>query len=515
MSRTKNAFTNASYISLFYIANIIISLFTRKLVIKYIGIEFAGLNGTLSNIIGFLSLAELGISSSVIYRLYAPLNDRDDQTVSRIISVLVFYYRKVGLLIAGGAVGVGLFFPYMFKSSHLSPAIIYLTFGVSVFTSAAGYLLNAKQLIFFADQKSYQQLAISNSVTIGKSLIQIVVLSQLKNGVYEYLLLELGATIVISVLINARINTQYPWLNSTYKDGGRERRNLRYIRKDAIQIFSHQFASFVLTQTDQLFILAFTTLKTVGIYSNYLMLIQRISGLTIQALNGSTASVGNLISSGDAKRINQVYWELTVLRVWIGASIIFPLACLTNFFIQLWLGKELIMPGPIYTFMLVNTFILLTRQTNDSFLTCYGLFSDIKAPWIEAALNVIFSVYLGRKYGIWGIVAGTTISLIPIIVIWKPYFLFTKGFGISPSLYFFRFSKLVLLSATAGALLYIPVKHLMLMLTPNWINFIYLSSASFFSYALLLFLFLFLSDNAARSLLLRNRTMFTSFKFKL
>ena len=243
MSRTKKSFTNASYISIFYIVNIILSLFTRKLVIKHIGIEFAGLNGTLNNIIGFLSLAELGISSSVIYRLYAPLNDRDHQTVSKIISVLVFYYRKVGMLIVVGAVGVGVFFPYMFKSSHLSPVIIYLTFGISVFTSAAGYLLNAKQLIFFADQKSYQQLAISNSITIGKSLLQVVVLSQLKNGVFFYLLLELAATIVISILINAKINAQYPWLGSTYKKGQRERYNLKYIRKDAIQIFSHQFAS--------------------------------------------------------------------------------------------------------------------------------------------------------------------------------------------------------------------------------------------------------------------------------
>ena len=61
----------------------------------------------------------------------------------------------------------------------------------------------------------------------------------------------------------------------------------------------------------------------------------------------------------------------------------------------------------------------------------YGLFSDVWAPWIEAFINLTVSLIGAYYFGLHGIVFGTFISLLIIVVCWKPYFLFKKGFNLS------------------------------------------------------------------------------------
>lgn len=56
-----------------------------------------------------------------------------------------------------------------------------------------------------------------------------------------------------------------------------------------------------------------------------------------------------------------------------------------------------------------------------------GLYKDIWAPIAEAVLNLGCSILLGSIYGLNGVLLGAIISLIIIILIWKPYFLFRWG----------------------------------------------------------------------------------------
>lgn len=64
---------NAKVGFVFSILTIILSFFSRKIFLEVLGDEFMGLGGTISEILGFLSLAELGISTAVSYNLYKPL----------------------------------------------------------------------------------------------------------------------------------------------------------------------------------------------------------------------------------------------------------------------------------------------------------------------------------------------------------------------------------------------------------------------------------------------------------
>ena len=50
-------------------------------------------------------------------------------------------------------------------------------------------------------------------------------------------------------------------------------------------------------------------------------------------------------------------------------------------------------------------------------------------------INVSITIIGGLKWGIIGILLGKIVSLVAIVVLWKPYYLFTSGFKESVTIY--------------------------------------------------------------------------------
>ena len=64
-----------------------------------------------------------------------------------------------------------------------------------------------------------------------------------------------------------------------------------------------------------------------------------------------------------------------------------------------------------------------------------GIFSDVWAAWTELIVNIGVTLCLAPFYGIIGILLGKIISMLFLIVIWKPFFLFKRGFKESITIY--------------------------------------------------------------------------------
>ena len=76
----------------------------------------------------------------------------------------------------------------------------------------------------------------------------------------------------------------------------------------------------------------------------------------------------------------------------------------------------------------INIFISYTRGGVMQFLFGYGLFSDVWAPISEIVINLSIAIICGSMWGLPGVLLGGITSQILIVGIWKPYFLFTRGF---------------------------------------------------------------------------------------
>lgn len=88
----------------------------------------------------------------------------------------------------------------------------------------------------------------------------------------------------------------------------------------------------------------------------------------------------------------------------------------------------------------------MTRGATDQFLYGYGLFYDTWAPVAESVIFIVVAIIGGHIWGLSGVLLGGIVSSALIIGIWKPYFLFSKGFELSVWHYWRRILYYIILT---------------------------------------------------------------------
>ena len=432
--RLHKSLLNAKVNLLFYFLSLFFSFYSRKIFLDCLGADFIGLTGTLGNILGYLNLAELGIGSAISFFLYKPLQSGDQNKIEEIISVFGYLYRRIGQVILLGGIIVSLFFPLIFGHTTLGLSIVYFSFFSFLGSSLIGYFINYRQILLSADQKNYLVSIYFQSAGLVKTALQIFLAYTYKN-LFIWVAIEFLFGIFACVILNWKINQEYPWLHANVKDGKMLIKKYPEILINTKRIFIHKIKDFILTKSDEIFIFAFVSLKMVAYYGNYIMITTKITLLFTSALDGVSAGVGNLVAEGDKKNMMKVFWELMVIRHFIAGLLCFSIYYLIEPFIVLWLGEEYILDHTILILLLVYLYMVNSRGVVDMYNHSHGLYADTWSAWVELALNVGITVGMGYYYGIIGILLGKIVSVLVIVVFWKPYYLFTSGFKIPVGVY--------------------------------------------------------------------------------
>lgn len=428
-SRIRKSLLNARVNLVFYILALLLSFFSRKMFLNYLGADFMGMTNTLYDLLEFLNLAELGIGSAIGYVLYKPLFDRNEPEIIKIISVLGYIYRRIGLIILCTGCVLSLFLPVIFPNNVFDLKVIFFTFYSYLASSLITYFANYKMTLLAADQKNYVTTAYFQTAMLAKTLLQMGIIYYTTNY-YLWIFIELLSNIIRSIILNWKIKQVYPWLKSEVKQGKMLLKDYPEVIKYTKQLFVHKMAGFVHHHTIPLLIYAFVSLETVAFYGNYTIIINRISQLLNTVWGGTEAGVGNLIAEGDTKKIHRIFWELFSVRFLIAGVVSFAIFNLTEPFIALWLGEQYVLPRHILWLIILSAFIGYSRGVTEQFLFGYGLFNDTWAPITEVCINLTTAIIGGALWGLSGVLLGSIAGLSIIVGVWKPYFLFKCGLKI-------------------------------------------------------------------------------------
>ena len=432
--RVHKSVLNAEVNLVFYFITLFLAFFSRKIFLDCLGAEFIGLTGTLNNILGYLNLAELGITASISFFLFKPLQTNNRQEIQEILSLLGYLYNWIGCTILTGGIIVSLFFPLIFKDSGLGLGIVYFAYYSFLGSSLISYFINYRQILLNADQKNYLVAIYFHSSNIFKTILQIFLAYTYQN-LYLWVGIEFLFGLLGCVILNWKINKEYPWLEVNKKQGKHLLKRYPEVIKKTKQVFIHRIKDFALIKSDELFIFLFVSLKMVAYYGNYMIIISKLISL-FSALTGSIgASIGNLVAEGDKSKMLKVFWEYTTIQHTIAATICFSLYTFIEPFIAHWLGAEYIMDHRILILLIIFLYIANSRGSVDAFNYAHGLYADVWSAWAELFINISITIIGGLKWGIIGILLGKITSLLTIVVLWKPYYLFTSGFKESVSLY--------------------------------------------------------------------------------
>lgn len=460
--RVHKSILNAEVNLLFYFLSLFLAFFSRKIFLDNLGAEFIGLTGTLHNILGYLNLTELGISASIGYFLFKPLQSNNRQEIQDILSLLGYLYNWIGGIILGAAIIISLFFPLIFLKTDISLGIIYFSFYSFLGSSLIGYFINYRQILLSADQKKYLVAIYYQSANLIKTGLQIYLAYSYKN-LCLWVAIEFLFSILGCILLNWKIDKEYPWLNVNKRRGKALLKRYPDVIIKTRQVFIHKIKDFVLIRSDELFVFMFVSLKMVAYYGNYMMIIAKVTLLFNSTLDSVTAGIGNLVAEGNIKNTMKVFWELMAIRHFIAGFLSFSIYYFIEPFITLWLGSEYILSRNILTLLVIYMYIANTRKAVDIFNHANGLYDDTWSAWLELVLNIGITIIFGIRFGIRGILLGKIISTGLIAVFWKPYYLFSIGLHQSYYSYWagaIRYHTVIAFAFLASAAIspFIPIK---------------------------------------------------------
>lgn len=442
---------------------LIISFIARIIFVKFLSDEYLGLNGLFTNLLTMLSLVELGVGSALVYSLYKPLADGDNEKVKSLMDL----YRKAYNIIGGVVLIIGiLFIPFYRYLISEVPSISHLDFIYILFVlnTAISYFYSYKRSLIICDQKRYIATIYRYVFYFLLNVFQIIVLFLTHNYIL-YLITQVVFTWLENICISIKADRMYPYL----KDKNikkLDKRELNTISKNVRAMLFHKIGGVVVNSTDNILISKLVGLIAVGMYSNYYLITSALDTITAQFFNAITASVGNLGACTNSKKVKETFNTTFFLNYLIYGVITVCLLILFNPFIEVWLGKKYLFDFCVVLVITICFYLKGIRKTCLTFKDALGLFwQDRYKPIIESIINLVASIILGIKYGVLGIFMGTIISTVTTSLWIEPYVLYKYYFKENIIDYLYRFIKYTLVVV----LTYLIVQKIVILISINGI----------------------------------------------
>ncbi len=447
MERTRNSVKNIIFALGGQILNILMSFVMRTVFVKTLGSVYLGVNGLFTNILMVFSLADLGVGTAIIFALYKPIAEGDQRKIQALMNMYGKAYRTIGFVIIGLGLAITPFIGFFVKTTQYIPdlKIIFLLF---VFNTASTYFFAYKGTLITANQKNY---IVTNVVYISSILcygVQIAVMLLTHNYILT-LSIQVGTNVLQNIILMIIANRMYPYIKKRNNETLRRHEKKKIYRNMGALVF-YRTGQVIINGTDNIVISAMVGIVETGIYSNYLLLTTTIKNLLQQVFNAITASVGNLAAIETDDKKYAVFNAIFFGNFWMFgfASVCFWV--LFNPFIELWIGKTMLLSTDVVFWIVLNFYMLGMRNVNMTFRDTMGIFREGKyVPMAAALINVGVSVWLAPIYGISGVFIGTAISTVVTLLWLEPIILHKYGFKRSTFSYFVKY--FMYFAATAGA----------------------------------------------------------------
>lgn len=435
--RIKNSIKNIYMSILTQIIITLLGFVSRNIFLSSLGTEYLGINGLLTNVLSMLSLVEGGIGTSIIYNLYKPLAEEDEPKIIALVQLYKKLYSILAIIIFVLSMCLYPFLGVLIKGGT-NISYLGLVYFIFVIKNVISYLNAHKWSLINADQKGYILVKYNLIFNVLTTISKIIVLKATQSYIL-YLLIELLIFIIQNIWNGKVVNERYPYIkrNRRYKVDNETRENLITNVK---AIFLHNVGTYCVFGTDNLLISSLISLKTVGLYSNYTLIISQLSSLLTPVLNGIGASVGNLIATETKEKSYEIFNVTYFINFWIYSICTITLYNLIEPFIDWAFGKNLLLNKLSLILILCNFYLTGLRTSINIFKSKAGIFSPDKyVPLLEATINLVASLILTRYLGLAGIFLGTTISTISIPIWTQSKLVYNKIFDKSVFEYFKKY----------------------------------------------------------------------------
>ena len=340
----------------------------------------------------FLSLAELGLGSAIVYSMYKPIEENDKDKICEFLSYYRTFYRIIGTVM-------------LFLGTILLPAIPYLIkdeppAGVNVYILFYLYLINSVISYFFAGYKqsllvAHQRSDISSKITMFVSILiqvgQIAVLVLTRNF-YAYAIVPIVGTILTNGLNAWVTNKRYPEFRCRGKLGTEERKG---IKKRLTGLIGTKMNSIVIHAADMIVISAFLGLTSTTMYGNYYYIMSAVNSFVVLFFSSMKAGVGNSLVVETPEKNMKLFGKIGFINAWITGWCSVCMLCLFRPFMLLWVGESLTYPIGVDIGMVLYFFLFSIQRTIIVFKDAAGIwYEDRYRPYVCMGVNLVLNLLL-------------------------------------------------------------------------------------------------------------------------
>lgn len=427
--RKKSSFKNMITAVSSNVLTIIVGLVAQAIFIKILGSEYLGLNGLFSNVISMLGIVELGMGSAIIYNMYKPIAENDHEKIKSLMQFYKKSYLIITLIISIIGIMIIPFIKYIVDIESVTVDVnVYLVYILFLLETICSYILSYKRSMLYADQKEYITNIIHMGYTIIVNTMQLTFL-YFTHDYYLYLIIKVIMRLVENVVISSYVNRRYSYLldnNVTKLDSKTEKDIFHKIKA----LFFHKIGGFIVSGTDNIIISKYLGLVTVGLYSNYYMIINAVQTVINHIIQATRASVGNLLVTESKKKQFDIFNKIRFVNFWISCFSSICIFVIMDSFITIWIGYKFVLPTKVLLVLVINFFIVSSRSTYGAFKEAAGIFyEDRFVPIIESLLNIVLSIIFVKKFGLMGVFMGTVASGLVLWCYSYPKYVYKNLFG--------------------------------------------------------------------------------------
>lgn len=440
----KRGVLNISIAIAFKLMILVSSLFARRYVIRFIGNEANGLDSLYASILGFLSVAELGIGTAITFCMYKPVVEGDSVKISALFGLFRKMYLIIGGVIAIGGIAVMPILPYLAKDYTVFDVNIYLTFGLMLISVVLSYAFSAEISLFNAYKNNYISTIIQSGGLVLQYVLQIIAVIITHSFVWYFLcriisiVVQWGVTEMIAYGKYRKIITDKQKIDSEIK---------KEVTKNVKAMFMHKIGSVLVNTADSIIISAFIGVVILGKYTNYTVIMTAMTGTITLFFTPLTSVIGHMYVEENKEQIQKYYNIFYTFNFILGIIFFLGYFAVIDNLVTLFFGNNLEMLKSVSLVITVNYFIQFMRQATLLFRDATGIFYyDRWKPLIEGLLNIALSigfVYLfdflwGAEFAVVGVIAATIVTNLTICHIVEPYVLYRHALKTSVKPYYIR-----------------------------------------------------------------------------
>ena len=382
---------------------------------QYLGKEQFGVWLLLSTFMNWISLADLGLTNSLVNVLATALAKGDGKAAKQSVSSAFFPIVLLGIVLLFTSIGLSLFVPWeQVLNIRLSSSLqqdTRLAIAVSMCFFAVKIPLSIPRCIYTAYQQGYIYQLWSGLANL-LSLLSLFIAQYYQANLPWLIGIFFGAVMLGDIFAGIDIfYFRQKWLNPKWENC--DMSLFRGLLKVGSQFWIAQICAICIFQTDLIIVSQLFGVVAVGTYGVLIRLFSLIEAVSSSFIAPLWPAYNDAKARGDYQWISKTFRNsIAGSSIWsIFAGTI--LVVFSPTILTYWVGKDVSLPPELPLYMLLTYILLCISQCVAMLVNGLGRLKlqSFVAP-VSAVTNLFLSVMLGKAIGIQGVTLATSISIL-------------------------------------------------------------------------------------------------------